>query len=266
MTILALDFSSPQRSVAVLQPNSRRDELHESLSPPLSEKSGTRGIRPPNTIFEAVETGGRGTNAFRMIEQALSEAKIEREQIDVLAVGLGPGSYTGIRAAISLAQGWQLAFAEPERDNSSQTMASAQRRLARGVKLMGVSSAETIAAQARAEKIHGRVNVVIDAQRNEFYLATYEIAADGWREIAPLKILKKAEVQSRVDGGEILIGPEVTKWFPSGRTIFPRAAALAELAALRNDFVPGEKLEPIYLRETNFVKAPPRRTGDIGRQ
>jgi hypothetical protein len=41
--------------------------------------------------------------------------------------------------------------------------------------------------------------------------------------------------------------------------IFPRAAALAELAAHRDDFVPGEKLEPVYLRETNFVKSPPRR-------
>jgi len=240
MTILALEFSSPQRSVAVL--------------------------RPSDAIVEAVETGGRGTNAFRMIEQALAGAKIEREQIEVIAVGLGPGSYTGVRAAISLAQGWQLAFAEPEQDNSGQTMASAQRRLARGVKLLGVSSADAIAAQAKAEKILGRVNVVIDAQRNEFYLATYEITPDGWREISPLKILTKAEVQSRMEAGEILAGPEVAKWFPSGRTIFPRAAALAELASRRNDFVPGEKLEPVYLRETSFVKAPPRRTGDIGRQ
>ena len=44
-------------------------------------------------------------------------------------------------------------------------------QLARGVKLLGVSSAECLAAQAQAEKIFGRVNVVIDAQRNEFYLA-----------------------------------------------------------------------------------------------
>jgi tRNA threonylcarbamoyladenosine biosynthesis protein TsaB len=259
MTILALEFSSPQRSVAVLRSDFRRNELHQSPSPILAEKSGTHGTHPSDIICEAVETGGRGTNAFAMIERALGEAKIEREQIDVLAVGLGPGSYTGIRAAISLAQGWQLAFAEPEQDKSSQTLASAQRRLARGVKLLGVSSAEAIAAQARMDIIHGRVNVVIDAQRNEFYLATYEITPDGWREIAPLKILTKAEVELRVAGGEILTGPEVTKWFPSGRTIFPRAAALAELASRRNDFVPGEKLEPIYLRETSFVKAPPPR-------
>jgi tRNA threonylcarbamoyladenosine biosynthesis protein TsaB len=243
MTILALDFSSPQRSVAVLRPNFRRDEFHESLSLFSSEKSGTRGTRPSDTIVEVVETGGRGTNAFGMIEQALTETKIEREQIDVLAVGLGPGSYTGIRAAISLAQGWQLA---------------------RGVKLLGVSSAEAIVAQARTEKIFGRVNVVIDAQRNEFYLATYEISADGWREIAPLKILSRAEVQSRAEAGEMLIGPEVTRWFPGGRMIFPRAAALVELAARRGDFTPGEKLEPVYLRETNFVKSPPRRPGASG--
>jgi tRNA threonylcarbamoyl adenosine modification protein YeaZ len=238
MTILALEFSSPQRSVAVLRPNFRRDELHESLIFQTKAERGTRVTRPSDTIFEVVETGGRGTNAFGMIEQVLAEAKIEREQIDVMAVGLGPGSYTGIRAAISLAQGWQMA---------------------RGVRLLGVSSAECLVAQARAEKILGRVSVVIDAQRNEFYLATYEIAPDGWREIAPLKILSQAEVQSLAGADEILIGPEVARWFLGGRMIFPRAAALAELAVRRGDFVPGEKLEPVYLRETNFVKSPPRR-------
>jgi tRNA threonylcarbamoyl adenosine modification protein YeaZ len=212
MTILALEFSSPQRSVAVAC-----DKM---------------------ILTEAVESGGgRNTNAFGMIEKVLAEAKIEREEIEVVAVGLGPGSYTGIRAAIALAQGWQFA---------------------RGVKLAGVSSMECLAAQARAEKIFGRVNVVIDAQRNEFYLAAYEILETGSKEINPLKIVAFAEVQARTDTKEILIGPEVTHWFPNGRTIFPRAATLAKLAASRNDFVAGEKLEPIYLRATNFVKAPPR--------
>ena len=180
---------------------------------------------------------GANTAAFGMIEKVLAEAKIGREEIDLIAVGLGPGSYTGIRAAIALAQGWQLA---------------------RGIKLLGVSSVECLAAQAQAEKVFGRVNVVIDAQRNEFYLAAYEISTDGWREIEELKILPQAEIQSRGNAAEILTGPELTKWFPNGRIIFPRAAILAKLAAGRNDFVAGEKLEPVYLREANFVKAPPR--------
>jgi tRNA threonylcarbamoyladenosine biosynthesis protein TsaB len=220
MTILALEFSSGQRSVAVVR-----------------RRAGDASF----VASEAVETGAGGTRAFGMIEDALREAGLEREQIEVLAIGLGPGSYTGIRVALSLAQGWQLASPDG------------------GMKLLGVSSAECLAAQAQAEKISGRVNVVIDAQRNEFYLAAYDISAAGRKEVGPLRILTRAEVELRTGANELLIGPEVTRWFPNGRMVFPRAAMLGQLALNRNDFAAGNKLEPIYLRETNFVKAPPSR-------
>ena len=52
----------------------------------------------------------------------------------------------------------------------------------------------------------------------------------------------------------------MTHWFPTGRVLFPRAATLGQLARDRTDFVAGERMEPIYLRETRFVKAPPPRT------
>jgi tRNA threonylcarbamoyladenosine biosynthesis protein TsaB len=219
MMILAFEFSSPQRSVAL--------------------------ARGGDVLSEAVESGGRNTAAFGMIEKVLAEAKTGREEIDVIAVGLGPGSYTGVRAAISIAQGWQLALE---------------------TKLIRVGSVGAIAAQAQAEKIFGRVSVVIDAQRNEFYLATFEISADGVKEIEPLKILPLAEIQLRAAADKILTGPEVMKWFPNGRTIFPRAAMLAKLAAGRNDFIAGEKMEPVYLRETDFVKALPRSPGALAAQ
>jgi len=215
MTILALEFSSPQRSAAVLR---------------------TDGAR---VAAEAVESGGRGTVALGMIGKVLAEANVGREEIDTVAVGLGPGSYTGVRAAISAAQGWQLAWK---------------------IKTIGVSSVEAIAAQAQAENILGRVSVVIDAQRGEFYLAVFEISAGGWKEIKPLKILPLAEVRRRADAGEFFIGPEAANKFPDGRMIFPRAAMLAKLAAGRKDFVAGETLEPVYLREADFVKSQPGRT------
>lgn len=204
MTILALEFSSERRSVAL--------------------------ARGGAVVAEAVEqTGGRGTDALGLIEKVLTESKVSREAIEVIVIGLGPGSYTGIRAAIAVAQGWQLA---------------------RGVKLLGVSSVEAIAAQARVEKIYGRVNVAIDAQRGEFYLATWELSTAGRREIAPLKIVTAAEVAALKSAGEICLGPEMTP------LVFPTASAVAQLAAGRTDFVAGEKLEPIYLRATTFVKAP----------
>ena len=241
MTILALEFSSPQRSVAVLS-SSRRGEPRESHSSLVPANMGARITRPSETrpsegvICEAIETGGQSTRAFSMIEKVLAEAKIEREQIDAIAIGLGPGSYTGIRVALSIAQGWQLA---------------------RGVKLLGISSAECLAAQAWSEKIFGRVNVVIDAQRNEFYRAVYDISQSAWKEIEPLQITGPAEIQSSTATGEIWIGPEATRWFSSGRVIFPRATTLGQLGAGRNNFASGNKLAPIYLRATAFVKAPP---------
>jgi tRNA threonylcarbamoyladenosine biosynthesis protein TsaB len=203
MTILALEFSSAQRSVAL--------------------------ARAGAVLAEAAEAGDpRVTHAFGLIEKVLAAARISRDEIEVIAVGLGPGSYTGIRAAIAVAQGWQLA---------------------RDVKLLGVGSAECLAAQAQAEKIFGRVNIVMDAQRGEFYVATWEISAGARSEISPLKIVSAAELAARRAANEMCIGPE------AGRVMFPAAAMVARRAAGRTDFVPGEKLVPVYLRAPGFVKA-----------
>jgi len=207
MTILALEFSSEQRSVAIL-----------------------RG----KTVAEAVETGGRHTAAFGLIEKVLADAQVEREQIDVLGIGLGPGSYTGIRSAIALAQGWQLA---------------------RPVKLAGVSSVEAIAAQAQAEKMFGPVDVVVDAQRGEIYHARYEITEKTVSETGPLRIVRAGELKADA----VVVGPEATRWFPAAKLIFPRASVIARLVADRGAEVVEASLEPIYLRETSFVKAPPPR-------
>ena len=221
MKILALEFSSSQRSVAVVQSAATGHPPHAAPS-----------------VSEVIETGGRETRAIGMIEAALRDGGLEREQIECVAVGLGPGSYAGIRAAIAFAQGWQLA---------------------RKVKSLGISSVECIAERAFADAMRGGINIVIDAQRNEFYLGQYSLTETGWAELQPLRLATLAEVQQIEAAGQALIGPEVTKWFPSGRISFPRAAVLGQIALRRNEFMPGEKLEPIYLRETTFVKAPPPR-------
>src|ERR1051325_8537935 len=146
MKILALEFSSSQRSVAVW-----------------AEGQG-RG--------RAEEGEGRETKALALIEASLRQAGLEREQIECIAVGLGPGSYAGVRIAIALAQGWQLA---------------------RGVKLLGVSSADCVAAQAQAAGWRGHMELIMDAQRHGFYCARYEIGTTGWRETAPFQALAPEE-------------------------------------------------------------------------
>ena len=207
MTTLALEFSSAERSVAL--------------------------ARDGTIVAEAAESGGyRVTNAFGLIENVLATANISRDDIDLLAIGLGPGSYTGIRVAIAVAQGWQLA---------------------RGVKILGVCSAEVLAAQAQAAKMFGRVNVVIDAQRGEYYRANWDISATQRQEISPLKIVAATELKTLTAAGEICVGPDAVA------KMFPAAATVLQLAFGRMEFLAGELLAPIYLRDTNFVKAPPAR-------
>jgi tRNA threonylcarbamoyl adenosine modification protein YeaZ len=214
MKILALELSSERRSVAVVV-GTRLAGLAASGSP-------TR----------------HATQAFALIESALREAGVSREEVECIAVGTGPGSYTGIRVAIAAAQGWQLV---------------------RDVRLLGVSSIEGLAAQVREEGWRGPAHVVINAERNEAYLAGYDITDGGCRETAALRLAPLAEVKALAAAGQAIFGPDLEEWGVQGRTVWPAAKQIGLLAAGRTDFVHGEELAPIYLRVAAYVKAPPSR-------
>lgn len=219
MKILALEFSSSVRTAAVLTIK-------------------TPQVQIP-VLGTASDDGDRKITPLRLIEQALERAQVERSRIGVIAVGLGPGSYTGIRSAIAVAQGWQLA---------------------RDCNLIGIETSECLAAQAQALVLNGMVGVIIDAQRNEYYFAEYEISSTTRRLAQPLRICNPAR-ETRGARDEItVVGPGVEKFFPDGRTLYPDASVLGRLAADRSDFVRGDNLAPVYLREAAFVKAPPHRT------
>lgn len=219
MKILAIEFSSAQRSVALLEG-----------SPPI--RGGSADL---NVAACVTETGLGKTRAMPKIESALNEAGWDRGQIDTLVVGLGPGSYTGIRAGISLAQGWQLA---------------------RSVNIQGSSSMECLAVRAHAAGWRERTHFVLDAQRGEFYRAAYDFDDHVPECCVPLGLVSRETVQAVLDGGGRVAGPEITKWFPGGFEFFPDAITLGLMAAREPVIISGEKLEPIYLRPVTFVKAP----------
>ena len=210
MKILAFEFSSARRSVAL--------------------------VTESQAIEAVSETDARSTTAFALIGDVLKRTGLDRQDIECVAVGLGPGSYTGVRVGISIAQGWQIAT---------------------GVKLLGVSSAEAIAEQARRDGIRGPVTCAIDAQRQEFYTAVYDLKDDERQVTQSLRIETLAQLKERAARGETIITPDAPP--VAARKICPTAVVVGTLASKRTDFVPGEKLEPIYLRETAFVKAPPPR-------
>ena len=217
MKILALEFSSSRRTVAVV-----------------NAASATAA----RVVARAADRGGRQTQALRLTEQVLRDAGWEREAIDCLAVGLGPGSYNGIRCAIALAEGWSLGHP---------------------VKVVGVSTVLCLATQRAGQGNASEFAVAIDAQRGEFYLADYAVTAAGLRPTGGLRLVQPAEVEERLRAGRVVCGPEAPRWFPAAEDLSPDAGVLGCLAAAAPPTAPDERLEPIYLREARFVKAPPPR-------
>jgi tRNA threonylcarbamoyladenosine biosynthesis protein TsaB len=208
MKILALEFSSNHRSVA---------------------------IADDKDVLARVETDDVKKAPLALIDEALKKANLNPAAIETIALGTGPGSYTGIRGAIATAQGWQLA---------------------RNVNLLPVPSAEILAATAAANGQRGETHFLIDAQRHEYYHTTWNLTEETQTETTPLKII------GVVDACELeALGPDAAG-FPSCEPLFPDAAILAQLAADRTDFQPGESIEPIYLRPTEFTKTPPPRQLD----
>jgi tRNA threonylcarbamoyladenosine biosynthesis protein TsaB len=212
MKILSLEFSSNVRSVALAD-----------------------GAR---IVATASQHEGKHTRALALIDQAMAQAAWRPESVESIAVGLGPGSYTGIRMAIALAQGWHLA---------------------RGTPLQGHCSVDVLVEQARAQGLTGSVSIAIDAQRAEFYIATYSIDARSSELTEPLHICPRSEIQARLDRGACVVGPDLSPWFENARPLNPQADALAALAARAPLPGPGAELEPVYLRPVAFVKAAPAR-------
>lgn len=221
MKILALEFSPCERGIAVFF-------------------DGTvRGF--------AIDRTPQGSRSFELIQRALDQAGIFKTDINCIAVGLGPGSYAGIRIAIAIAQGWELA---------------------RGVKLLGIPSAESIARLIntpdgiallrRSTPFHGIVNIVFDAQRNQAYAIRYEIGVAEPQALGQFEILTRDDEIHRRDAGEIFVKADMGPWGLGKEIVMlSDARVIAGIAAQRTNFVSSDQLEPIYLRKAEFIKAPP---------
>lgn len=208
MTLLALECSSHRRSVALW--------------------------RDGRVLVETCQSAGQSTALLALVDEALGIAAVAREAVERIAVGLGPGSYTGIRAAIAIAQGWELATA---------------------ARLTGVESTAACARRCHARGLRGHTGIVVDAQRGEFYVAEYDLSTDPITLLAPLRIVSRDALGRLSRDGVQLAGPDLRESGLPGQVVEPDAAAVAELAAARETPVPGEALEPIYLRPTSFTKA-----------
>ncbi|UJB20317.1 MULTISPECIES: tRNA (adenosine(37)-N6)-threonylcarbamoyltransferase complex dimerization subunit type 1 TsaB [Lysobacter] len=179
-------------------------------------------------------------------EQLLDEAGLKRSQLDAIAIGRGPGAFTGVRLAIALAQGIALALDKP---------------------IVPVSTLAVLALRARAMDVAQtptqRVFAAIDARMGEVYTAAFELRGmdavmlDQEVVVAPAEAVvpdgdEWLGVGSGFAASEGLLAQRLHARFAAiDPAALPHAADLARLAALayaRGEAVAPEFAEPAYLR------------------
>lgn len=160
------------------------------------------------------ERTSRAATLLEDVDALLRQAGARTGELEALAVGIGPGSFTGVRIGLSTARGLALAL---------------------GVPVAGVSTLAALAAGAR-----GSVPVV-DARRSEVFVPG-RVLAPGDLEVEPGRL--------HVGNGAVryrdLLEEKGAEIPPDGdERHLPRARFHAELA---RDFGPAEEVEPLYLR------------------
>jgi tRNA threonylcarbamoyladenosine biosynthesis protein TsaB len=193
-------------------------------------------VRGTELLFEAVFVSDRSHNSmlYGPLEKALATARA-----DLVVVGTGPGSYTGVRIAIAAAQGIGLAL---------------------GIPVMGWSSLTTLSEAADYE-------VLGDARRGSAYLA--KVSSGRLLELVVMPTEKVPEcavgVQRMTADAKSLEGHErVLPCLPSAQRL---GRIVAELGQAEIQTLSAALLEPHYVAEAFVTKPKPKpgaRLGEAG--
>jgi len=179
-----------------------------------------------------------------MISDLLGQAGLTVQQLDAIAYGAGPGSFTGVRVATSVTQGLAIAHDVP---------------------VIALSCLKILAVGAARVHRRRRVVPIMDARKSEIYWARYEVNETTLDavEVTPDALCTPEELRIDVVANEIVIGTGAVAYeqtlidagIPSGAMkkdpVFPRAidALPAAVQALdAGEVVSAEFALPIYLR------------------
>lgn len=184
------------------------------------------------------------THSHRLLETVsfvLDQAELTWDDLDLVAVSIGPGSFTGLRIGLATAKG--ICFAS-------------------GLPLAGIPTLDGLAAQAGCTALP--VRVLVDARKKQVYTAAYSWDKDrglvrnsGYQALAPEEVAAMIDRPSLVIGdgcaaysevfqrgcGALLLEPLVA--------VVPRAAAIGALGFRRwqaEDLDEPASLVPLYVR------------------
>jgi tRNA threonylcarbamoyladenosine biosynthesis protein TsaB len=205
-------------------------------------------------ISESVEIGrGHAQEILGMVDRILAEGGATLASLSGIAAGIGPGSFTGVRVSVAVAQG--LAFGA-------------------GIPVIPVSSLEALAVEAIGRGAD-RVLACLDARMGEVYWGCFAAEATGLlRALGPLAVGSPTAVRLPEEDRRGDFPPSSARhWRGIGRGFaaypalaaianlsidpddgraLPRAGEMARLGAARLEAGGGidpERLEPLYVRD-----------------
>ncbi len=191
----------------------------------------------------SVNVDRRGHVGFLMpaIDFVMSRVGWQPRDIDIVAVDVGPGPYTGLRAGIATAQAFAAAIGAP---------------------MVTMSSLTVIALRAATGR--RRIWPVVDMRRGQFAVAPFQplpggVAPDGTPEVVnpyDFKALLESEGQDALVVGDWQAMPEEARrglhrvrW---GRPRYPSAETMLEIASMRankGNLTDADDVRPMYMRE-----------------
>ncbi len=177
-----------------------------------------------------------------MIDALMAEAELKPQQLDAIAFGCGPGSFTGVRIATGVMQGIAYGADLP---------------------VVPVSTLAAISQACLQKTTHDTIFTAVDARMSEIYWAVYQRDAQGYAElIGAEKVQPASDIDALALTGygigsgfqqyESVLSEKLDKQLIAyDADYLPRSADIALLASVavkRNQTVSVEQAMPVYLR------------------
>ncbi|HET7835528.1 MAG TPA: tRNA (adenosine(37)-N6)-threonylcarbamoyltransferase complex dimerization subunit type 1 TsaB [Variovorax sp.] len=192
-------------------------------------------VRHGDLLLEHSGTGGAQSSAslIPLIQQLLGAAGLSLRELDAIAFGRGPGSFTGLRTACSVAQG--LGYGA-------------------GVRLLPIDTLHAVAEEAHDRFGASRVVAVLDARMDQVYAAGYDFGVEWVASEAELMAPEGVVVPEgwALAGNAFAAYGERLPRAVARHEVLPTAAAMLRLApallAAGRTVAPAEAW-PLYVRD-----------------
>lgn len=221
MKILAFDTSTKFLTIACLEDDTVVSRYHEDV-----------GIKHSKVLIS-------------MIGNVIEEAGWRLEELDLICVGIGPGSFTGLRIAVATVKGIALTL---------------------GVKVLGVPTMDAMVYNI--SKATGKFAPFMDARKGKVYSCIYDMAEEEPKRLTEYLLVSESELLGKLTEEVTFFGDGIEKYreeleahplakYTQEVDWYPKAKDIGKIGFMRKgEAILAEEIEPMYLhaKECNITQ------------